>query len=327
MKPTTIYGNPAAKAAIEAATRGGRLSHAYLFYGEQGTGKRSMVNLFTQSLLCTEGAEPCGTCSACRKLAAHAHPDVTVLDGAADSIKVDDIRRCKIDAQIRPNESPYRIFWLLDIDRMTNGAANALLKLLEEPPAYALFLLTVQNKDACPATVVSRCLSVPCTPPGIPLCVQALQEQCPDASEEAIKQAAEDANGNIGRAITLLNAADSEEARRYRAICDALEQKKELPLLLAFAEYEAAAKKTKKTASTFSLACRRLADRAAAAAVCKAKRQSGPLGGYTLAQLLRMETLFRTAERRLAGNANPSLIAAWLPAMLIQSSTEERRNV
>ncbi len=306
----TVYGNTAAKAAIDAAIQSGRLSHAYLFYGEAGTGKRSMARLFAQSLLCEGEPVPCGACLPCRKLMAGVHPDVTVLDGSAAQIKVDDVRRCKIAAQVRPNESRYRLFEILETDHMTVEAANALLKLLEEPPAHAIFLLTVQNKDALPATVVSRCFAVPCTSLGMEDCVKALLEHCPDADGEAIRRAAKEANGNVGRAIALLTGSD-KDATRFAAVCDALEQKRELPLLRAFYAYE-------KDGDAFLLACRALADRAADAAACKAGHRAGPLSQYTVGQLLQMEALFRQAEERLNNAANKSLTAAWLPAMLIR---------
>ncbi len=307
----TVYGNAAAKAALDAAQRG-RVSHAYLFYGEKGTGKRTMVSQLTSLLLCIGKTPPCGSCNACVKLAAGAHPDVTVLDGAAATIKVGEVRRCKMDAQVRPNESDYRIFQIFEADNMTSEAANALLKLLEEPPPHAVFLLTAQNRDACPSTVVSRCLPVPCTSPTVEECMKALSEQCEGVSAEQIKAAANEAYGNVGVAMELLSSAENEAEERFRGVCAALEQQQELPLLLAFAPYE------KDTNGLMQLSGR-MADYCAQAAVDKAqKKRTGVLERYTLAQLLQMEQLFRQAQRRLSGKANAALTAAWLPAMLRQ---------
>lgn len=156
-----FVGNESAKALLSAAVDGGRFPHALLIEGPAGSGKKHLARLFAQAAVCTAGPKPCGMCAQCRK-AETGHPDITLVqgDGSAKSMGVDVIRNLREQASIVPNEAAHKVFILADADCMNVQAQNALLKILEEPPAYMLFVLTAQSRAAFLPTVQSRCVSV-----------------------------------------------------------------------------------------------------------------------------------------------------------------------
>jgi len=160
MRFSDFQSNQRVVQTLKAAAGGRRLSHAYLFHGTQGTGKRMLARIFAQALLCTGEEKPCGRCPHCLKFAHDAHPDFTVVQKPSDKnfILVDQIRTLREEIFIRPNEADHRVVLIENAEQMNPAAANALLKVLEEPPPYAVFLLTANNRDLLPETIASRCV-------------------------------------------------------------------------------------------------------------------------------------------------------------------------
>ncbi len=145
----------------------GRLSHAYLITGPAGSGKHDLARALTQALVCTGEDRPCGVCSHCKKAAAGIHPDVTVLcpaEGKRD-ILVDQVRMLRSDAYVRPNEAPRKVYLIDPASSLNDSAQNSLLKVLEEGPAYAAFLLIAEAAGQLLPTVRSRCEQISLIPP------------------------------------------------------------------------------------------------------------------------------------------------------------------
>lgn len=155
------------------------LSHAYLITGGSGDSRAALAGRLTAAYLCEGEHPPCGRCRPCRKVAAGTHPDVSLTVPAPDrqEITVDQIRSLRADAYVRPNEGARKVYLIRPADAMNPAAQNALLKVLEEGPAYAAFLLDTDRPGKLLDTVRSRCepLSLPMeeTPPDPALLARA----------------------------------------------------------------------------------------------------------------------------------------------------------
>lgn len=146
-----ILGHEQIKEHFRNAVQTGKVSHAYILSGEAGMGRKSLANAFALSLLCEKGMEePCMQCHACKQVLSGNHPDlIYVTHEKPASIGVDDIREQINDTiQVRPYSSYYKIYIVDEAEKMTVQAQNALLKTIEEPPAYAVILLLTTNQDA-----------------------------------------------------------------------------------------------------------------------------------------------------------------------------------
>jgi DNA polymerase III subunit delta' len=159
---------------LQAAVTHDRLAHAYLFHGEDAIGKRLTAFRLAQALNCelppeTNGFDSCGTCRSCRQIEARTHPDFFVIEPdpeqATRQIKIEQVREIEHHIMYRPLIGERKICLIDDADRMTIGAANALLKTLEEPPAHSLFLMISSRPAALPATIRSRCQALRFTTP------------------------------------------------------------------------------------------------------------------------------------------------------------------
>lgn len=148
---------------MQNAIRKGQISHAYLLAGEKGSGKTQLAETFAMTLQCEKhGTDPCGQCPSCLKALSGNHPDILhVKHDKPGSVSVDDIRRQVVgDVAIRPYESPYKVYIVNDASKMTPQAQNALLKTLEEPPAYAVILLLADHPEMLLPTILSRCVTL-----------------------------------------------------------------------------------------------------------------------------------------------------------------------
>ena len=156
-----IIGHADIISHMQNAIRGGKISHAYLLAGERGSGKKKLAETFAMALQCERhGTDPCGECPSCKKALSGNHPDILyVRHDKPASVSVDDIRGQVVsDVAIRPYESPYKVYIIDDASKMTPQAQNALLKTLEEPPAYAVILLLADNAEMLLPTILSRCV-------------------------------------------------------------------------------------------------------------------------------------------------------------------------
>lgn len=159
MNREDISGGARTGESLRAAFDSGRFPHAVLLEGGPGSGTREAALLLAKAAVClAETGRPCGKCPGCVKAQAGSHPDITLLDGDENpkAYPVDVIREIRSGAYIRPNEAPRKVYVLLGADKMSEVSQNALLKVLEEPPANILFLLTAGSASALLPTIRSR---------------------------------------------------------------------------------------------------------------------------------------------------------------------------
>lgn len=159
-----VFGQQKAKAFLKNAFACHHIAGAYLFSGAQGLGKISLAVNFAQAVLCQEGQPPFEEChcEVCRKVAAGIHPDVKIFaeDETERSIKIELIRNLQSEIMLRPLEGAKKVFILKNAERMTEEAANAFLKTLEEPPADTHIVLTCSDVFRLPVTIISRLMQV-----------------------------------------------------------------------------------------------------------------------------------------------------------------------
>ena len=205
-----VVGHEEIISHLQNAIRLGKVSHAYIFGGEHGSGKKLLASLFAMTLQCQEhGIEPCMKCASCKKALNKNHPDIT--HEKPNSIGIDEIRDQLInDVGIKPYESPYKIYIVNDADKLTLQAQNALLKTIEEPPAYAVVMLLADNPDALLPTITSRCVILSLKPVGDRLVKDYLMDRMHIPDYQAEVQASF-AQGNVGKAQQMANSAEFTE--------------------------------------------------------------------------------------------------------------------
>lgn len=200
---------------ISSAVENNRVSHAYILNRERGSGKKMLANLFAMTLLCETGDnEPCGKCHSCKQAESGNHPDIIrVTHEKPNSISVDDIRtQVNNTVDIKPYQGPYKVYIIPQADMMTPQAQNAILKTIEEPPSYAVFLLLTENAETLLPTINSRCVMLKLRNIKDTLIKKYLMEnlEIPDYKADMCTAFAQ---GNMGRAIMLANSDHFNEIR------------------------------------------------------------------------------------------------------------------
>lgn len=202
-----LLGNDQLKKNLTSALSRGRISHFYLISGPAGSGKHTLARLLAAGILCREQQRPCLSCPACRKVMGGSHPDfITVDDPEKKTVPVDLIREARADIYIQPNESDHKIYLFPRAHDMAVPGQNALLKVLEEPPKYGVFILLSENPESLLPTVRSRCTQLQLLPLQTSVMDSALQRQFPDADADSIAFAIERSGGWLGQAQELLNS-------------------------------------------------------------------------------------------------------------------------
>ncbi len=146
------------KTTLENAIAQNRIAHGYIFSGQRGTGKTTVARILARCLNCVEGPtnQPCGVCSSCLEIAQSNAPDVIEID-AASNRGINEMRELRENVRYRPQRDRYKIFIIDEAHQITNEAFNALLKTIEEPPAWVVFILCTTEAHKIPATIASRC--------------------------------------------------------------------------------------------------------------------------------------------------------------------------
>ena len=210
-----IIGQQQIKEHLHNALSTGKVSHAYIINGEKASGKEFIARIFAQTLQCEQGGEePCNECRSCKQAVTNNQPDIIrVMHEKPGTISVDDIRtQVNNDIAIKPYSSKYKVYIINEAEKMTVQAQNALLKTLEEPPAYAVILLLVSNINALLQTILSRCVVLNMKPVEDELVRSYLMKelQVPDYKAEVCVAFA---RGNIGKAKALASSEDFDNVK------------------------------------------------------------------------------------------------------------------
>jgi DNA polymerase III subunit delta' len=196
---TEIYGHEKQIAILKGAMAKGRIAHAYLFYGMEGIGKRTVASVFARALNCEGETPPCDVCASCQKAERGHHPDIITITAEGQFIKIGAVKELQEQMTFRPREGRRRVFILSEAERMNAPAANALLKTLEEPSAGNILLLTTSRPHALPLTILSRCQHLRFTPLPREEVARFLREK--DALDpDAAAVLAASSGGSIGKA-------------------------------------------------------------------------------------------------------------------------------
>jgi DNA polymerase III delta' subunit len=206
-----FFGNEGTKAILSGLFDSRRIPHAILIDGPQGSGKKMLARILAAAAVCESGGElPCFVCRECCNALSDNHPDIVTIKGEGSrSFGVDTVRRLRLDAYVRPNDAARKVYILANVQDMTEQAQNALLKILEEPPAYVLFIFTCDSRSHLLETVRSRVQCVSTGPVTQTDAVKALTGQF-SASDEEAARAARISGGIIGRAKLMLEEGFGE---------------------------------------------------------------------------------------------------------------------
>lgn len=235
-----VIGHERAVAMLRRSISKGRLSHAYLFTGPQGTGKRTLAVAFAMALNCQSGdpsAEtspdvPCGLCSTCQRILHASHPDVVEVSletqaatlaqaggskskaAAPKELRIDTIREMQANVGLRPYIGRWKVYIIGDADRLNEEAANCMLKTLEEPPQHTILVLLASNEAAVLPTISSRCIQVPLRSLSRARVKSSLQELWGIEDAEKAELLAALSGGRLGYAVSLAGDGSALETRR-----------------------------------------------------------------------------------------------------------------
>ncbi len=208
----------------------GRIGHAYLFCGTRGTGKTSVAKIFARAVNCEHPIDgsPCGQCEMCRQIGEGASLNVVEIDAASNN-GVENIRDIREQVQYPPTAGRYRVYIIDEVHMLSIGAFNALLKTLEEPPSYVIFILATTEVHKIPITILSRCQRYDFKRISIDTISERLHEltqaEGMDAEDKALRYVAKAADGSMRDALSLLDqcaAFHFEEKLTFENVLDVL---------------------------------------------------------------------------------------------------------
>ena len=188
----------------------GRIGHAYLFCGTRGTGKTTVAKILAKAVNCEHPLDgsPCNECSSCQAI--QAGPSTTVIEiDAASTPGVDNLREIREEVSYRPTQGRYKVYIIDEVHMLSTGAFNALLKTLEEPPEYVIFILATTEVNKIPVTILSRCQRYDFKRITIDTIagrlMELMQKEGVEAEERAVRYVSKAADGSMRYALSLLD--------------------------------------------------------------------------------------------------------------------------
>ncbi len=231
----------------------GNISHAYLFSGPRGTGKTSVARIFAKSLNCknrSENAEPCNKCESCEAILKGSNTDLIEID-AASNRRIDEVRELREHVRYMPSSSVYKVYIIDEVHMLTTEAFNALLKTLEEPPSYAIFILATTELNKIPETIFSRCQHFSFSKLSLVEIAERLKKLCEfekvSVEEEVILEIARRSGGALRDAESLLGQIISVGKKEIK-VSDASMFLPSVGFLNAFSFFKLLAEKDAKSA-------------------------------------------------------------------------------
>ena len=205
-----IIGHENIISQLKSAITNNKVNHAYIFDGDDGSGKRMVAKAFAEALLCEKGGpEGCGECHFCKQTASDNNPDlIWVGHEKPSSIGVDDVRERLVgDIQVKPYNGRYKVYIIDEAEKLTAQAQNAILKTIEEPPAYSVIIFLTNNDEIFLPTIISRCIIFKFRPLRDSVVSDYLMREYKVPEYEA-RMCAAYAQGRIGRAVALVTSDD-----------------------------------------------------------------------------------------------------------------------
>ena len=306
----SLLGNEQLKENLSRSLQSGHISHFYLICGPEGSGRHTLARLLSAAILCRSANKPCLACHPCRKVLEGNHPDlITVTDPEHKNVAVKIVRQIREEMFVLPNESEYKIYFLPQ--ELGIEGQNALLKILEEPPAYGVFILLTDNPERLLPTVRSRCTQLQLRPLKTGVLKEALRREFPKAEQADIDAAAERSGGFLGQAKALLTkgselppqtaefaaayaAKDALALTKVLASCEKSKRDPLIELLEAWASLLQSALAYRNGIPVFSAAARDMGTR------------------RSPQELMAGITALKTAIQYAQGNISPAAICGWL---------------
>ena len=205
-----VKGQDAIVRTLKNQINADRIGHAYLFCGTRGTGKTTVAKIFAKAVNCEHPVDgsPCGECAMCKSIAAGTSMNVIEIDAASNN-GVDNIREIREEVTYRPTEGKYKVYIIDEVHMLSLGAFNALLKTLEEPPEYVIFILATTEAHKIPITILSRCQRYDFKRISIETIAARLRELIDkegwDVEDKAVRYIAKMADGSMRDSLSLLD--------------------------------------------------------------------------------------------------------------------------
>lgn len=207
-----VYGQDTIVRTLKNVIKNNKLSHAYLFTGPRGTGKTSSAKLFAKAINClnNQNGDACNECDNCNSFNNNKNPDIIEIDAASNN-GVDEIREIKNKISLVPSMSKYKVYIIDEVHMLSIGAFNALLKTLEEPPEYVVFILATTEPQKLPVTVISRCQRFDfknISKQNMKECLKnIITGENINISDDALNEIIDNSNGGMRDAIGMLDQA------------------------------------------------------------------------------------------------------------------------
>ena len=211
-----LKANGSVKTAVEGMLLTGRIPHAIIIEGDEGTGRHTLARFIATAAVCEGADRPCGSCRMCLSAASSNNPDIIFVSPEENkkSITVDRARAIRTEAYIKPHAANKKVYILELAERMTEPVQNALLKILEEPPEAVIFIIITTSRTELLPTIISRCVCLSLTAPDFETAKIAVKEiLSSDYDEQKIDEAVKASENNIGAALSLLGSKSENKAK------------------------------------------------------------------------------------------------------------------